>query len=232
MGCSPMPISMRSVRAARANPGRSNRRSRHRRDPGVTPTTTTTPGPRSTSSTAYQLTGNHNDLTLAQDTFNFVVTGWDTSQTDGCPGGVFWEDVSGSQRNTTANAANAEVGLELYQLTKNSADLVMGDTDVPVGQHLSRVTERSLLRPCQPRWEVNTTIWSYNQGTMVGAGVLLYQITGNAELPDCGPEHRRSRGVLLRDWDHAAEPGPSLQRHLLSGLVRAEPSPTQQCLRH
>jgi hypothetical protein len=31
-----------------------------------------------------------------------------------------------------------------------------------------------------PGGSVNTTIWSYNQGTMVGAGVLLYQITGNA----------------------------------------------------
>ena len=37
----------------------------------------------------YQLTGNSTDLTLAQDTFNFIVTGWDTSKTDGCPGGVF-----------------------------------------------------------------------------------------------------------------------------------------------
>ena len=29
-----------------------------------------------------------------------------------------------------------------------------------------------------PGGSVNTTFWSYNQGTMVGAGVLLYQITG------------------------------------------------------
>jgi predicted alpha-1,6-mannanase (GH76 family) len=30
-----------------------------------------------------------------------------------------------------------------------------------------------------PGGSVNTTIWSYNQGTMVGAGALLYQITDN-----------------------------------------------------
>ena len=129
---------------------------------------------------AYRLTGNLNDLFLAQDTFNFVVTGWDTSQTDGCPGGVFWEDVSGSQRNTTANAANAEVGLELYQLTKNSSDLswatrmyqwVNTCLESPSGLYYDHVN---------PGATVNTTIWTYNQGTMVGAGVLLYQITGNA----------------------------------------------------
>ncbi|HYA67603.1 MAG TPA: glycoside hydrolase family 76 protein, partial [Acidimicrobiales bacterium] len=31
-----------------------------------------------------------------------------------------------------------------------------------------------------PGGSVNTTIWSYNQGTMVGAGVLLYQITSSS----------------------------------------------------
>jgi hypothetical protein len=44
----------------------------------------------------YQLTGNKTYLTMAQETFNFFVSGWDTSPSDTCPGGVFWEDVSGS----------------------------------------------------------------------------------------------------------------------------------------
>jgi hypothetical protein len=129
---------------------------------------------------AYRLTGNPKDLTLAQDTFDFVVTGWDTSQTDGCPGGVFWEDVAESQRNTTASAGNAEVGLELYRLTKDSADLswatrmyqwVNTCLESPDGLYYDHVN---------PGGSVNTTIWSYNQGTMIGAGVLLYKITGNA----------------------------------------------------
>ena len=128
---------------------------------------------------AYRLTGNDNYLTVAQGLFNFALTGWDTSQTDGCPGGVFWEDVSGSQRNTTANAANAEVGLQLYQLTKDSTDLwwaaemyfwVDRCLESPGGLYYDHV---------DPGGSVNTTMWSYNQGTMVGAGVLLYQITGD-----------------------------------------------------
>jgi len=129
---------------------------------------------------AYRLTGHPTDLILAQDAFNFVVTGWDTSKTDGCPGGVFWEDVVGSQRNTTANAANAEVGLELYQLTNSSTDLswatkmyqwVNTCLAAPGGLYYDHVN---------PSGSVNSTVWSYNQGTMIGAGALLYQITRNA----------------------------------------------------
>ena len=128
---------------------------------------------------AYRLTGSPIDLIVAQDLFNFVLTGWDTSQTD-CPGGVFWEDVAGSQRNATANAANAEVGLELYRLTKDSADLSWAT-------RMYQWVNKCLKSPgglyydhVNPDGSVNTTIWSYNQGTMVGAGVLLFQITGNA----------------------------------------------------
>ena len=128
----------------------------------------------------YQLTGNPTDLSSAQDTFDFIVSGWDTSSTDGCPGGVFWEDVSGSQRNTAANAGGAEVGLELYQLTKNSSDLSWATQmyqwmntclAAPGGLYYDHVN---------PGGSVNTTIWSYNQGTMVGADVLQYEITGTA----------------------------------------------------
>ena len=129
---------------------------------------------------AYRLTGNRIDLFVAQVLFNFVLTGWDTSQTDGCPGGVFWEDVTGSQRNTTANAANAEVGLELYQLTKNSTDLWWAAVMYQWVNTCLKSPDGLYYDHVNPGGTVNTTIWSYNQGTMVGAGVLLYQITGNA----------------------------------------------------
>jgi hypothetical protein len=128
---------------------------------------------------AYRLTGNRIDLFVAQVLFNFVATGWDTSQTDGCPGGVFWEDVSGSQRNTTANAANAEVGLELYQLTHNSTDLFGAAVMYQWVNTCLKSPDGLYYDHVNPGGTVNTTVWSYNQGTMIGAGVLLYQITGN-----------------------------------------------------
>ena len=129
---------------------------------------------------AYLLTSNASYLSMAQSEFNFVLSGWDTSSTDTCPGGVFWEDVAGSQRNATANGANAELGLELSQLTGNTSDLtwaakmyvwVVSCLGTASGLYNDHVNADGSL---------NTTIWSYNQGVMVGAGVLLYQITGNS----------------------------------------------------
>jgi predicted alpha-1,6-mannanase (GH76 family) len=116
---------------------------------------------------------------LAQDEFNFDIAGWDTSTTDGCPGGVFWRDTAGSQRNATANGANAELGLELSRLTGNASDIAwatrmyqwvitcLGTTSGLYDDHVNS------------NGSIDTTIWSYNQGVMVGAGVLLYNATGN-----------------------------------------------------
>jgi hypothetical protein len=128
---------------------------------------------------AYLLTSNSADLTLAEDEFSFALSGWDANASDPCPGGVFWEDVAGSQRNATANGANAELGLELYRLTGNPSDLSMATTMYQwVGSCLN--AGGGLYDDhVNANGTVNTTIWSYNQGVMIGAGVLLYQITGN-----------------------------------------------------
>jgi hypothetical protein len=128
---------------------------------------------------AYRATADPADLVAAQNEFAFATSGWDTSTTDGCPGGVFWEDVAGSQRNTSANAANAELGLELNLLTANTSDLswatrlyqwVVTCLGTPNGLYDDHVN---------PGGSINTTIWSYNQGVMIGAGTLLFRATGD-----------------------------------------------------
>ena len=155
---------------------------------------------------AYHLTSNSADLTLAQDEFNFAISGWDTSTTDGCPGGVFWEDVAGSQRNATANGANAELGLELSRLTGDSSDLtwatrmyqwVVTCLGTPGGLYDDHVNSDG---------SVNTTIWSYNQGVMVGAGVLLYHTTGNGRLSDPSRTDGHGCGVVFRHGIDARQP--------------------------
>ena len=128
---------------------------------------------------AYLLTSNTTYLTLAQSELNFIISGWDTSTTDGCPGGVFWEDVAGSQRNTTANGAGAALALELDRFTGNTSDLAWA-TSMYQWVVTCLGTANGLYDDhVNPNGSVNTTVWSYNQGVMVGAGALLYQATGN-----------------------------------------------------
>jgi hypothetical protein len=134
---------------------------------------------------AYRLTFDQSDLALAQSEFNFIVTGWDPSTVGVCPGGVFWEDVAGSQRNVTANGASAELGLELDQLTGNASDLAWAIRMYQWAVSCLRTTSGLYDDHVNADGSVNSTIWSYNQGVMVGAGVLLYDLTGaNAYLSE------------------------------------------------
>ncbi|MBO0804502.1 MAG: hypothetical protein J2P25_15685, partial [Nocardiopsaceae bacterium] len=130
---------------------------------------------------AYGVTGDPGDLRTAEGLFRFVTSGWDTSSSDPCPGGVFWEDVAGSGRNTVSNAPNAEVGLLLYRATGQASyldwarkmyDWTRGCLQAPNGMYDDHVN---------PDGSVNTALWSYNQGTMIGAGALLYQATGDRD---------------------------------------------------
>ena len=129
---------------------------------------------------AYLLTSNRTYLTLAQNQLNFIISGWDTNASDGCPGGVFWEDVAGSERNTTANGAGAALALELDRLTGNGSDLTWATSTYQWVVHCLGTASGLYNDHVNPNGSVNTAIWSYNQGVMVGAGVLLYQVTGNS----------------------------------------------------
>jgi hypothetical protein len=131
---------------------------------------------------AYEVTSDTTYLTMAQNEFNFVVTGWDTNSTDGCPGGIYWEDVAGSQRNATANGANAEVGAELDLLTHNTTDLAWAKRMYAWAVKCLGTASGLYNDHVEPNGTVDTTIWSYNQGVMVGAGVLLNKATGTASF--------------------------------------------------
>jgi hypothetical protein len=132
----------------------------------------------------YSLIHQHSDLKRAEDVFHFVVSGWDIATNVACPGGVFWEDVADSPRNTISNAPNAEVGLKIYQATHDPYyllwatrmyDWVRGCLMSSGGMYYDHMDDSG---------SVSTSLWSYNQGTMIGAGVLLYRITGERTYLD------------------------------------------------
>lgn len=138
----------------------------------------------------YRMTGNKSALLLAEQVFNFAVDGWATSavcSTSPATGGVFWVQQTPDQtvhdRNTVSTAPNAELGLLLYQITGQQSYLDnatqmynwvytnLRDSDGLYWDHVGVASGSCTVQP---------TKWSYNQGSMIGAGVLLYQITHNA----------------------------------------------------
>jgi glycosyl hydrolase family 76 len=125
-------------------------------------------------------------LDRAARLFAFAVAGWDARPDAPSPGGVFWvEQGAGAgarnhDRNAVSNAPNAELGLHLDELEGtrergghaqamydwvNATLDASGDADAPgTGLFWDKVRGDGTI---------DRTRWTYNQGSMIGANVLL-----------------------------------------------------------
>jgi hypothetical protein len=119
-------------------------------------------------------------LEKAEQIMAFVMAGWSSSPKLACPGGIpFSDSPSNTDRNTITNGPAAELGAQLYRLTGNGAYLQFA-------LNAYEWVRSCLLQPSglyadhiRPHGVIDPTLWSYTQGSMIGAGVLLYQATGN-----------------------------------------------------
>jgi hypothetical protein len=129
----------------------------------------------------YQMTGDAAALSKQQALQQLVLYAWDSDGAHPCPGGNFWTQAGWSHdRNTISNAPGAQAALRLFQAT-HDASLVT------VAKQRYDWVNTCLLAPDGLYWDhldlagnVNKTLWSYNQGEMVGAAVLLAQASGDA----------------------------------------------------
>jgi Glycosyl hydrolase family 76 len=129
----------------------------------------------------YKLTHNAAILGSAEGVMAFEMAGWQESAELGCPGGIpFSNTIENTDRNTVTTAPAAELGVQLYRLTRqvqylrfaeNAYEWVRRCLLQPTGLYADHVSRQGVVEP---------KLWSYNQGTMIGAGTLLYQATGNA----------------------------------------------------
>ena len=114
--------------------------------------------------------------------FGAVVDAWDGVGSHPCAGGVFWTRSPASRdRNTVSTANGALVGLRLYAATGQAPYLAWS-------QRMLGWVDRCMLAPDGLYWDhidldgkVDRTHWSYNQGSVIGANVLLYTLTGDAQ---------------------------------------------------
>src|SRR6266550_409450 len=129
----------------------------------------------------YKLTHSREVLGAAEGILAFEMAGWQADPQLACPGGIpFSNDLENTDRNTVSTAPAAELALQLYLVTKKAEYLRFAEMAYAW-------VRRCLLQPgglysdhIRRGGAIDRTVWSYNQGTMMGAGALLYRATGNA----------------------------------------------------
>ena len=126
-------------------------------------------------------TGDRGSLATARRLFRLVVAAWDDDASHQCPGGVFWTTARGNDdRNTVTTATGALLAMRLYESTGARGYIVWA-------RRMLDWVERCMAAPNGLLWDhmgldgaVDRTHWSYNQGTAIGAYVLLYRLSGDA----------------------------------------------------
>ncbi len=119
-------------------------------------------------------------LEKAEQIMQFVMAGWQANPKLACPGGVPFSDApSNTDRNTVTDGPAAELGVQLYRLTGNATYLQFAEMAYEWVRHCLMAPDELYYDHVRLHGVIDPTEWSYNQGSMMGAGVLLYQATGN-----------------------------------------------------
>lgn len=147
---------------------------------------------------AYHLTGEQSYLDKAIEIQEWIYTGWvDNLENDPYSGGLLWReyprDANGNflftagtiDRNACINGPAAMASALLYQITGEDDYLdwavrIYDWTVEHLRTDLGLYYDRIVLESSGNMW-VDETVYSYNTGTMISAGVYLYEITGDEQ---------------------------------------------------
>jgi hypothetical protein len=120
-------------------------------------------------------------LEKAEQIMAFVMGGWESSPKLACPGGVPFSDApSNTDRNTVTDGPAVELGVQLYRITGNATYLGFAQMAYEWVRHCLLQPSGMYADHIRLHGVIDPSLWSYNQGSMIGAGVLLYQATGNS----------------------------------------------------
>jgi hypothetical protein len=129
---------------------------------------------------AYKLTRDRSVLASAEAVMAFEMAGWDTDPEHACPGGIpFTNAANNTDRNTVTTAPAAQLGVQLYRTTRNVAYLQFAQKAYEWVRRCLLTNQGLYADHINAKGVVEPTLWSYNQGSMIGAGALLYQATRN-----------------------------------------------------
>ncbi len=124
---------------------------------------------------AYQLTGNQAYLQMAETIFTYVTGAWQSSQ---CGGGLIWQTTNNYQ-NSVTNELFLELAARLYLVTHQATYLQWAQKELTWFNasgliNSSHLINDGLTTSCQNNGQ---TMWTYNQGVILGGLAALYQAT-------------------------------------------------------
>ena len=119
-------------------------------------------------------------LARAARLFGVVERAWDRDKSHPCPGGVFWTTARGNDdRNTVTTATGALLAMKLYEATRNRIYVAWARRMLTWVENCMRAPDGLLWDHLGLDGARDETHWSYNQGTAIGANVLLFRLTGD-----------------------------------------------------
>ena len=163
---------------------------------------------------AYDLTGDQKYLDMAETIGEFVHGYWDTST---CGGGVWWDDER-TYKNAITNGLWVRLSAELHNridgdttwLERSQAGWDWLTTSGMVNS--DGLVNDGLTDDCENNGD---TVWTYNQGLLVGGGLELYRATGDADV--------------LADVRRFADAGTTTPELVTDGILTEKCDPAGTC---
>jgi hypothetical protein len=128
----------------------------------------------------HRRTSSVGSLALARRVAEYVLTGWSDRPDEAHPGGIRWRSGPHDRsRNTCANGPAIALCVELAVLTGDEGWLEWAKRIYRWTAGALRGADHLYRDAVDPEGRIDEHLWSYNQGTMIGGGVLLARATGD-----------------------------------------------------
>jgi rhamnogalacturonyl hydrolase YesR len=166
---------------------------------------------------ALRMSGSARYLDRAQGVFSYLERGFSPH------GGLYWkEDHPALRRSAATNGPALQLALHLFEQTGEQRYLDRAlEIDEFIARHLHS-PEGLIYDNVGDGGKVDRTVWSYNQGTYIGASVQLYELTGEAEYLDRAVATAAASLTHLADKDRLWRQPPAFNAIFFRNLLHLD----------